>query len=141
MKNFIIILFQFLVSICHGQQWNTLSDVSLSVNIIHEMKIYNDTLFIAGYFSEINGMESSGIFQWDSTSISLLSDAESVAIHDFVLVEDTIYVVGGFFTANDVLGTRGIAGFSDNEWWSVGGVGKPLQTIPHHASGGTTGCI
>lgn len=130
MKPQVIILLFFIGTTCYCQQWSTLNDLSLSNNVIQEMKIYSDTLFIAGWFEEVNGIESSGIFKWDSTSVSLLSAAQSIAIHDFVICNDTTYVVGGFFTADNVQGTRGIASFYNNQWWSVGGGGESPTDNP-----------
>jgi hypothetical protein len=131
MKKLIVYFLSFLLTAYgYAQQWSSLNDLTLSHHLVRKLSIFNNTLYIGGSFSEVNGIESSGLFVWDSTSVTLLSDASSVVVNDMELVNDTLYVVGGFFTADDVLGTRGIAAFSNNEWWSVGGGGEAPTDNP-----------
>lgn len=131
MKKLIVRFLLFFYSTYgYAQQWSSLNDLTLSHHLVRKLSIFNDTLYIGGSFSEVNGIVSSGLFIWDSTSVNLLSDASSVVVNDMELVHDTLYFVGGFFNADDVLGTRGIAAFSGNEWWSVGGGGEAPTDNP-----------
>jgi hypothetical protein len=130
MKYTLFIFILFLSKMISGQSWSSLNDVNILNNGIYDLNVKDDTLIVSGIIWEINGAASSGIVKWDSTSFSIISDITDIMVEDYVFVNDTIYIVGNFVDADDVLGTRGIAAFSNGHWWSVGGGGVDLSDTP-----------
>lgn len=130
MKPILVVFAVLMTTNSYCQDWNSLNDVALSNNRIHQLKIYNDTLFIGGVFSEVNDVSSSGIILWDSTSIHLKSESQGVYAEDFVLDTSGLFVVGSFNMVDNNFGTTGVVQLVDGVWQSVGGGGTWVVDTP-----------
>jgi hypothetical protein len=130
MKNIFIISMLISANLGYAQVWSTLNEVTVFNNIINQMRVAEDTLYIAGYFESVNDLPSTGIFKWDSTQVSLVSSVQGIGVDDFIVEDNEIFVVGSFPLIENIEGTSGVARLINGSWQSVRGGGGSIVDTP-----------
>jgi hypothetical protein len=108
------------IQLWNGLQWSTLARVeNLSGTLIYDMAFVGDTLYVAGDFTNVNGMAANGLAKWNGTSWS------SVGFNGLataLAVDGNNLYVGGAFTnpAAGGLTATNIAWWDGSAWHALG---------------------
>jgi hypothetical protein len=84
------------------------------------MKIINNELYAFGGFTEVEGIQTTGIVKYDGETWQTVGpniDADFLTINDAEIFQDELYVAGNLFTTD---GIDDILVLRDNEWQMVG---------------------
>jgi hypothetical protein len=102
-----------------GLQWSTLAQVYSSPTGVNDMAFVGGTLYVAGNFTNVSGVNITGLAKWDGanwSSIGFSGTAYTLAVNG-----DNLYV-GGIFT-NPVAGgamATNIAYWDGSTWHALG---------------------
>jgi len=69
---------------------------SLYQNVIHELTVINDILFIGGNFRNVIGSQASNVLQWNGESWGIMSDGTSGSVLSIAEYNNKIYIGGDF---------------------------------------------
>lgn len=95
-------------------KWNGTSWIPLDSGINDEtvsIGVFNDELFVGGFFTRVNGMNISNIAKWNGASWSKAGDLDSFP-ESFAIYNNEFYAVGGF--------SKSVAKWNGGTWVSVG---------------------
>ncbi len=111
-----------------GLQWSTMAQVQGGVGgtLIYDMAFLGNSLYVAGVFTNVDGVATSGLARWDGTNWSAIpfnGTATSLAVDG-----DNLYV-GGIFTNAAVGGvTATNIGYWDGSAWHALGDGLGVDS-------------
>jgi hypothetical protein len=124
--------------VCNGiARWDGVQWSALGGGVTHSdgnpgqvwgMRVIDDELYVCGRFVVAGGgLTVNGLAKWNGTSWSDVQnfpffDAEGDVIHDCIIYNDELYVVGDF-NGGVANGMLGIVKWNGNEWVGVGEVG------------------
>ncbi len=81
-----------------GIQWSELGE---GVDgMIHDMKVYKDTLYVCGAFKHAGGVPADGIAKWDGSKWCGFGTTFDNVVNTLDFYHDTLYIGGGFWTIN-----------------------------------------
>jgi len=79
-----------------GIQWSELGE---GVDgMIHDMKVYKDTLYVCGAFKHAGGVPADGIAKWDGSKWCGFGTTFDNVVNTLDFYHDTLYIGGGFWT-------------------------------------------
>jgi hypothetical protein len=116
------------IQIWDGLQWSTLAQVYGSVGgaIVYDAAFVGDTLYVAGVFTNVNGVAVSGLAKWDGTSWSNIGFTGLATV---LAVDGNNLYVGGAFTNAAVGGmTVTNVGYWDGSAWHALGNGLGIYS-------------
>ena len=108
------------IQLWDGLQWSTLAQVeSLGGTLIYDMAFVGNTLYVAGIFTNVNGVAANGLAQWDGTSWSSIGFNGLATV---LAVDGNNLYVGGAFTNAAVGGltATNIACWDGSAWHTLG---------------------
>ncbi len=112
------LVFQLLLLsiLSNAQEWRTLGEIDFDGNeIVSDLLVSGDSLFVGGHFMGVNGMESIGLFVWDSLEIQPFN---ADGLKGLAMYNDELYLCGGWLS---VIGGEGVAKYEDGVWINPGG--------------------
>jgi hypothetical protein len=82
----------------NGSEWNSLSSGILGDSWVNRTIVYNDMLFVAGYFSTSDGNVSNHLMAWNGESwINPFPDVNFISqVTDLKIIDGELYIVGGY---------------------------------------------
>ncbi|MBI3519503.1 MAG: T9SS type A sorting domain-containing protein [Bacteroidetes bacterium] len=84
-----------------GSQWHDVGFGTMGAYIeINKMLVYHNKLWVFGYFSKVANAFTSNVASYDGVTWCGLKDTLDNAIASATVYNDTIYIGGGFWTAN-----------------------------------------
>ncbi|HEY1016411.1 MAG TPA: hypothetical protein VGE07_27120 [Herpetosiphonaceae bacterium] len=123
----------------NGSRWAPVGDGSIAEapnGGVTALEVYNDELYVAGYFSRAGNLAASRIVRWDGNRWASLgpgvggpsgTGAEALAIHN-----NSLYV-GGVFTQTGTLAAHNIARWDGGQWSAAGNAasqtGERIETL------------
>ncbi len=97
---------------------------------VFHLGIFNNELYAAGAFTQVDGHTINGIARWDGVSWHPLGTGVSPQANFFIEYNNELYVTGSIITAGDV-SVSNIAKWNGNEWSDVdsglNGVGNKME--------------
>lgn len=107
-----------------GISWKQVgSGLKGGFSFINDMVVYQDALYVCGYFRSIDGNAGNKIMRWDGDKwhdvAGGLCSPDDIAT-DMMVYEDKLYVVGIFDCSANNLPTSNVAVWNGVEWCSVG---------------------
>ena len=105
----------------NGAQWNVIGQaLGYPQAIVYDMAFVGNNLYIAGTFTNVNGVAASGLAKWDGANWS--SVGFSGSLFALAVSGNTLYVAGGFTNASaDGSVATNIASYDGAAWHSLGG--------------------
>jgi len=123
----LICLFLLSATFLSAQEWRLLSDVNMNTTQLTRLRVKEDTLYVGGLFTTLNGQPSSGVVKYDSVDFHLITSYHA-SCRDFTFMDTSLYMVNDFYNINNVPNTKGIARWDGVQWNNVGlgGGGGPF---------------
>src|SRR5258707_260921 len=111
------------VSVWDGIQWSGIGTFYGSLVMLYDMAFVGSTLYVAGTFTNVNGVAIKGLARWDGStwsSVGLTNTALSLAVEG-----NKLYVGGIFTNAGSVAMTN--VGYWDGVAWQGLGAGLGIS--------------
>lgn len=105
----------------NGAQWTSIGQVyGYPQAFVYDMAFVGNYLYIAGSFTNVNGVAANGLARWDGANWS--SVGFSGSLYNLAVSGNNLYVAGGFTnaTADGTIATN-IAWFDGAAWHGLGG--------------------
>ena len=117
----------------NGTSWNKVGDALQGFNTnLHDMEVFQDKLYVAGYFTQADGNPGNSIMSWDGEQWDDLSGGicDDGIIDDLFVYEDKLYVAGLFDCIGDIE-AHNVAVWDGTKWCSIGHsvFNGPVNTI------------
>jgi trimeric autotransporter adhesin len=109
------------VEVWNGAQWSTIGQVhGYPQAIVYDMAFVGNDLYIAGTFTNVNGVAATGLARWDGANWSSVGFSGSLTA---LAVSGNNLYVGGFFTNSTADGgiATNIASWDGAAWHMLGG--------------------
>jgi hypothetical protein len=118
------------IEVWNGAQWNVIGQAGgPPLAIVYDMAFVGNNLYVAGSFTNVNGVTANGVAKWDGanwSSTGFTGSAFALAVSG-----NTLYVAGGFTnaTADGSIATN-IASWDGSAWHELGGgLGTPSGSL------------
>ena len=106
----------------NGAQWTSIGQASggYPQTLVYDMAFVGNYLYIAGIFTNVNGVAATGLARWDGANWS--SVGFSGSLYSLAVSGNNLYVAGGFTNAaaDGTIATN-IAWFDGAAWHEMGG--------------------
>jgi hypothetical protein len=117
------------IAMFDGERWTDVGNFPLSaMGNVYKLLVWNDTLYVAGMFSEQEGGLGNGILKWDGANWHKLNNGilynGSPSITDLMVHNNELYICGRFDEMDNIyLGTghKGVAKWDGSRWCWLGG--------------------
>jgi hypothetical protein len=113
----------------NGSEWHTVGESIQGVDVwINDMEVYEDELYVAGYFYQTYGNPSSGILKWDGVSWSGIGSGVEFGsqVSDLQVFDGHLYACGNFTTMSG-MPAESIAKWDGQQWCGIGSFGGIRQ--------------
>ena len=108
----------------NGVNWEKVGNGFFGNSAVNTFEVYNNELYVGGYFIKANGNPGNYIAKWDGNTWSEVGGGMSGGngqIYDFVIHNNELYAVGVFTGAGGVVADH-IAKWDGNEWCGLGSI-------------------
>ena len=109
------------VEVWNGAQWNVIGRViGYPQAVVYDMAFVGNNLYIAGSFTNVNGIAANGLAKWDGANWSSLGSSGTT--YALAVSGNNLYAAGGFTnaTADGSIATN-IASWDGSAWHELGG--------------------
>ena len=115
-----VLLFSWFLIVANAQSWSPVgTGISAGYDgAVSSFAIYNDELYVGGYFNIAGGIAVDNVAKWNGTSWSAV-DGIYGAVHAMCVYNGKLYAGGNFYYAGNIA-VNNIARWNGTNWEDVG---------------------
>jgi hypothetical protein len=106
-----------------GSSWSSLGSGiridSADYDIINALYVYNNELYVGGYFDSAGSVAASNIAKWNGTSWSAVGGGTNYKVHSLTVFNNEL-IAGGYFTTAGGISASHIAKWNGSSWSALG---------------------
>ncbi|MEX2397534.1 MAG: hypothetical protein WD491_10935, partial [Balneolales bacterium] len=98
---------------------NDLNQIASTNSYVDHMEYHNGTLYIAGPFTELNGISANYVAEWDGFAWGSMGSGLNDVVRAMTIYQGKL-AIGGYFNSDSGFGPNRVATWNGSAWESIG---------------------